>query len=271
VELRGERLDLRFLRGQRALEHVGWLPQPDDQRPLWSRWPEAWLELPFHATAAKELRLWIRAHRRFPEPLDVEVVLNDTVLGVLAVTALETDHTLRLPAAAQLRGLNKLRLRVLDWRRFRGEPTANDVLRFHGARGRWLRVSRLEVGERLDGEARQPRWSGGTLYLPGQWSASWTLRQGAATLTIAARTSQRDSSRLVVTEQRVRRVRTLATTAVSGHAVVTVEVANGVSRLEIANTGDEPLRLESSACAPPRQAAPHPPCRRPRRHDTPTS
>ena len=174
VELRADRVDIPFLLGQGALEHEGWLERrAEDPGPLWSRQPEAWLELPFASTSAKELSIRARSHRSLGPRLDLVASLNEKPIGSMVLGPEEREYRLRLPASVQTAGRNLLRFEVLGWRDLAvGGPGAR--------RRRWIAFTQLHsqpAGAVLGLD--MPRADREELSLPGFSSASFYLHQRA--------------------------------------------------------------------------------------------
>jgi choline-sulfatase len=115
VDCRSDRLDLPFLLSRSLLKHRGFEPARDPATRtawLWLAESDGRLELPLATTGPKTLRFTARCKVSQRPQLPVVVSFNGRVLASLAVTPDETEHTVEIPADAQVAGRNELRFQA---------------------------------------------------------------------------------------------------------------------------------------------------------------
>jgi arylsulfatase A-like enzyme len=242
AELRSDTLDLGFLERQGALGQRGLGPLEGraGHGLVWMLAARARLALPFRTASDKELRVRARCHESLGPELTLDLTLNETPVGSLALTPEPQEFRLLLPAAAQRAGDNLLTLSTPRQRR----PPPGDPDR----RALAVALSELDV-RRIDTPqgAAPPRWQGTRLDLPAGAAVAWHLRvpprarlrvsasagPARATLRVALADDERGDTldSLAIASGRVSRVLDLEPWAGS---VARLEVAGeeGLGRLE---------------------------------------
>jgi choline-sulfatase len=254
VDCRSDRLDLPFLLSRSLLKHRGF----EDARIRAARTSRLWLseadgrlELPLATTGPKTLRVTARCKVSQKPHLPVTVSLNGRVLANLAVTPEETEHTVEIPADAQVPGRNELR--------FQARPNAERPRRP-------LLLTRLEIGPAGSAGGRAPTVAGHGLLLPSGTSLRYPVRATVpgVELEVALRPGSAGGGRLRVTLERDGGGQELADlAATAGQEATTVPVPAGpLARLVLTGNGTtsvQALRLRvpkaSPAAAAPAAAA----------------
>ena len=164
VDCRSDRLDLPFLLSRSLLKHRGFEPARDPASKtawLWLAEADGRLELPLATTGPKTLRFTARCKVSQKPRLPVVVSMNGRDLATLAVTPEETEHTVEIPAAAQVAGRNELRFHAL--------PKA-------GRPRRPLMLTRLSIGPAGSAGGAAPTVAPGGLLLPSGTVLRYPLR-----------------------------------------------------------------------------------------------
>ena len=164
VDCRSDRLDLSFLLSRSLLKHRGFEPARDPASKtawLWVAETDGRLDVPLATTGPKTLRFTARCKVSQKPRLPVVVSLNGRDLATVAVTPEETEHTVEIPAAAQVAGRNELRFLAL--------PKAERPRRP-------LMLTRLSIGPAGSAGGAAPTVAPGGLLLPSGTVLRYPLR-----------------------------------------------------------------------------------------------
>lgn len=261
VDCRSDTLDLPFLLSRSLLKHRGFEEARDPATKaswLWLAEADGRLELPLATTGPKTLAFTARCKVSQKPQLPVVVSLNGRVLATLAVTPEETEHTVEIPAEAQVPGRNELR--------FQARPKAERPRRP-------LMLTRLEVGPAGSAGGAAPTAAADGLLLPSGTSLRYPVRATVpgVELEIGLRPGPAGGGRVRVTLERdggERELEDLAATG--GQETTTVPVPAGpLTRLVLTSNGAASIRAlrlrvpkppaASAAPAAARTAAPRRP------------